>query len=264
MSKSKKFKDIVLIVEDVSESHEIIETFLTDIDVNCEHAYDGMEAVTKCSSLEPDYYSLILMDINLPHMNGVRTAEKLISMGIKAPIIAITATSKNDMNMIDRNKYFYSTLYKPFNYSDFYTAISPHIKNAARFPLTSEKSTRPQQDINSIDKRVCNISKGVSNMGNNRRLFIKHFNNFKVNNVDLYSRLYEFIDKGDYESAVFLCHSIKGIAGMLALTNLCSHIIDLELLLKDIIADGSFDVDEVSEMLLDIKDDILAVCRTRI
>ena len=45
-------KDIVLIVDDTAANHEVIQTFLSDIGVKCENAFDGMEAVTMCGSVE--------------------------------------------------------------------------------------------------------------------------------------------------------------------------------------------------------------------
>ena len=63
-------EETVLIVEDTNENHEIIDTFLKDINVRCEHAYTGAEAVEMCQTAA-EQYSLILMDINLPRMSGI-------------------------------------------------------------------------------------------------------------------------------------------------------------------------------------------------
>ena len=43
---STRDRDTVLIVDDTSANHEVIQTFLNDIGVKCESAFDGLEAVT--------------------------------------------------------------------------------------------------------------------------------------------------------------------------------------------------------------------------
>ena len=251
-------EETFLIVEDTNDNHEIIDTFLKDINVRCEHAYTGAEAVEMCQTAA-EQYSLILMDINLPRMSGIEAAAKIRRLGIDTPIIAVTAFRKNDISSKDAELFCF-TLYKPFTYSDFYTAIAPYIKNAATFPLSLDNDRKEENVMNSIDICICDISKGISNMGNSERLFIKHLRNFKSNNADLYARLQELVDNGEYADAAALCHSIKGLAGMLALTNLYHHIIELETLLKypDVI--GTLDLDNVDESLHDIKDDIQSVC----
>lgn len=254
--------DTVLIVEDTVENHEIIDTFLKDINVRCEHAYTGAEAVEMCQAVDKQY-SLILMDINLPHMSGIDAATEMRRLKIDTPIIAVTAFRKNELHEKAADLFCF-TLYKPFNYSDFYTAIAPYIKNAAMFPLSLDNGQKEDNPMNSIDSCICDIAKGISNMGNSERLFLKHLKNFKNNNADLYARLQELIDNGEYADAATLCHSIKGLAGMLALTNLYHHIIELETLLKypDVI--GTLDLDNVDESLHDIKSDIQSVCKLQI
>lgn len=256
-------EDTVLIVEDTSENHEIIDTFLKDINVRCEHAYTGTEAVEMCRNAALSHYSLILMDINLPHMSGIDAAAKIREHGVKAPIIAVTASRKNDINSDDADLFSFM-LYKPFTYSDFYTAIAPYIKNAATFPLSLANDQKEESAMNAVDSCICDIPKAISNMGNSERLFLKHFRNFKNNNADLYARLQELVDCENYADAASLCHSIKGLAGMLALTNLYHHIIELETLLKypDLI--GTLDLDNVDESLRDIKSDIQSVCKLQI
>ena len=110
-------KDIVLIVDDTAANHEVIQTFLSDIGVKCENAFDGMEAVTMCGSVESDYYSLILMDINLPCMDGLATTQRIRQLGVTSPIIAVTAASRDEekIKSAETDELFDLLLFKPFN-----------------------------------------------------------------------------------------------------------------------------------------------------
>lgn len=262
-------QDIVLIVEDTAANHEVIRTFLNDIDVKCAGAFDGMEAITMCSSVEKDHYSLILMDINLPKMDGFETAAKLRSLGVKAPIIAITASSKDDARLMKARKLFDALLFKPFNSFEFFTAISPYIRNAAQYALSQELAPKKEENTFAIDPQICDVNAAINNMGGSSRLFEKHFNNFKRNNVDLALRMETLIQEEHYRECSTLCHSIKGLSGMLGLTDLYKHVILLEEHLNQIPAAAASPQNNVvyhciAELLASIKNDIRLVCKVQI
>jgi osomolarity two-component system sensor histidine kinase TcsA len=59
-----------------------------DIDV----ALDGSEAVAK-ASIDPPPYDIILMDVNMPILDGVSATKELREKGLKTPIVAMTANA---------------------------------------------------------------------------------------------------------------------------------------------------------------------------
>ena len=75
---------------------------------------------------------------------------------------------------------------------------------------------------------ICDVDQGIRNMGNNPDLFRKHFNKFKENSGKIVRELDKHISNSDYSSASILCHSIKGLSGMLGLTTLHLHMKDAE------------------------------------
>ena len=79
---------------------------------------------------------------------------------------------------------------------------------------------------------VCDVSAAISNLGNSEKLFIKHFNNFKEKYADLDKEIIDLIEAGEYDECARLCHSVKGISGMLSLNDIYTDIIELEELLK--------------------------------
>ena len=58
------------------------------------HASDGLEAVRKAEQLQPD---LILLDIGLPHLNGIEAARRIRKMAPAAKILFVTAESTPDV-----------------------------------------------------------------------------------------------------------------------------------------------------------------------
>ena len=72
MTEKKEIREqIVLIVEDNLSNYEIAKTFLNDMNICCESATDGIEALDMYETRGKGYYSAILMDINLPRLNAV-------------------------------------------------------------------------------------------------------------------------------------------------------------------------------------------------
>jgi len=84
----------VLVVDDVEINREIVLALLEDTEINIECAEHGQEALDLFAQ-DPDRYDLIIMDINMPVMDGVK-ATLLIRghehpKGKTIPIIAMTA-----------------------------------------------------------------------------------------------------------------------------------------------------------------------------
>ena len=92
----KEFKGMsVLIAEDNELNWEIINTLLEEYKVNCERAANGKECVEKISTAAEGVYDLILMDVQMPVLNG-KDATRQIRQSSRPyvrniPIYAMTA-----------------------------------------------------------------------------------------------------------------------------------------------------------------------------
>lgn len=83
----------ILIVDDIKENHLVMESVLNDEDINIVKALSGEEALTLCMSHS---FAVILMDVQMPGMDGFETADILrsIEKTKNIPIIFVTAISK--------------------------------------------------------------------------------------------------------------------------------------------------------------------------
>jgi len=80
----------ILIAEDMTTNQEILNLLLKRTGISIDFANNGKEAL-KMFNENPDKYDLILMDIQMPILNGVETTVEIRKINQKIPIIAMTA-----------------------------------------------------------------------------------------------------------------------------------------------------------------------------
>ena len=83
----EKDKLIILIAEDNESNYKLFESILK-YDYHLIHAWDGQEAVNMFKEYNPQ---IILMDINMPVLNGYEATKEIRKYSAKVPIIAVTA-----------------------------------------------------------------------------------------------------------------------------------------------------------------------------
>ena len=84
----------ILVVEDLEINRDIVSAFLEDLDFRVDFALNGREAVETFTANQ-GAYDLILMDIQMPEMNGIDATKAIRAMGTEyarsVPIVAMTA-----------------------------------------------------------------------------------------------------------------------------------------------------------------------------
>ena len=87
----------VLLAEDVEVNREIAGILLSDMGLQVEYAFDGKEAVEKVEKARGGYYDAVLMDIQMPVMDGYEAAKQICSLKdplrSSVPVIAMTANA---------------------------------------------------------------------------------------------------------------------------------------------------------------------------
>ena len=87
----------ILLVEDNELNQEIAKTLLEEAGFSVEIAENGQVAVDRLKAAVPGYYQIVLMDIQMPVMNGyeaARTIRRLEDPVLASiPILALTANA---------------------------------------------------------------------------------------------------------------------------------------------------------------------------
>ncbi|RZJ53187.1 MAG: response regulator, partial [Flavobacterium sp.] len=84
----------ILVVEDNVINQLVTKKIIEKNNYICKVVDDGFAAL---QILDDEYFDLILMDINMPLMNGFETTKRIRQLGIKTPIVALTAFDKDEI-----------------------------------------------------------------------------------------------------------------------------------------------------------------------
>ena len=121
----------LLLAEDNGLNAEIAMTILQDADAEVELAADGKIAVDKLQDVPVGYYDAILMDIQMPNMNGyeaTKAIRKLTDERAKIPIIAMTANAFEEDRQAALAAGMDDYVAKPVEISELFRTIMKNLK----------------------------------------------------------------------------------------------------------------------------------------
>jgi PAS domain S-box-containing protein len=110
-----------LIAEDDKFSYKFLEGFLRQTQAEVLHAADGFEAVQLCR--DNNHIDLILMDIQMPEMNGLEATEAIKKFNKSIPVIAQTANAIVEERQKCLNAGCDDFISKPININELYAKI---------------------------------------------------------------------------------------------------------------------------------------------
>ena len=113
----------ILLVEDNSVSMLVSAQHLLKWNAHVIQAVDGKMAVEKYLE-HKDQIDLVLMDINIPLVNGIEAAEQIKTSNPKVPIVAVTASSEASSTARTSIQGY---LIKPFSIDEFYQIVKRHL-----------------------------------------------------------------------------------------------------------------------------------------
>jgi signal transduction histidine kinase/FixJ family two-component response regulator len=127
ISKIKEGGYKILIAEDNKINQVVTKSLLKKYNYECTIVENGEEAVNE---IKNNHYDLILMDINMPIMNGNDATKVIRQFDAITPIIALTAADIDEIKEDCIAIGFNDIIIKPFDNYEFHQTISQNIQNA--------------------------------------------------------------------------------------------------------------------------------------
>lgn len=131
LSSSQIFK--VLVVEDNKINQSVTKRIIEKNNCSCFIVDDGYQAL---EILNKETFDVILMDINMPLINGFETTRKIRLKGIKTPIIALTAFAKDEITEEAISAGMNDIMIKPFEPLSLFKVINDQINKARNASLS--------------------------------------------------------------------------------------------------------------------------------
>ncbi len=225
----------VLIVEDNILNQQVVSELIEQIGLDYDIAVNGKQGyLMACKNI----YDLILMDIQMPEMDGITATESIRKCGIKdLPIIAMSAHSlKSDVDKslkAGMNAY----IVKPIDPNKLYNLLNKFIKPA------NNRHIQKNFKKNKINKhRILPKIKGIETelalrqVGNSEELYLKLLKEYSMIYKNVTDEIMLYIDRNKIEKAKSLVHSLKGASGMLGMidANIIYSNIEHALINKDL------------------------------
>lgn len=83
----------VLLVEDDLDLAATLIDYLVLDDIHCDHASNGVAGL---NLIETNRYDVLLLDLNLPRMDGITLCQKVRQLGLDTPVLMLTARDQLD------------------------------------------------------------------------------------------------------------------------------------------------------------------------
>ncbi len=235
----------VLLAEDEPVNREITSMLLGDAALEVDIAVDGVEAA---KLTRENTYALILMDMQMPRMDGLeatRTIRRQVG-GERVPIIAMTANAfvEDKARCLEAGMNDFIT--KPVNPSHFFSTLLQWMPTPAAQTATSD--TAPTEAIAAAPKPTAsealaqidglNVTVGLSAVQGKMASYLRLLKIFVDHHSQNHVRIRAALDAGNPDEAQDIAHSTKGAAGNLGAMEIQEIAAAIELPLKQKLPDA--------------------------
>jgi len=217
------FNAEILVCEDNTLNQAVISEHLSRVGVGVVIANNGKEGIdivkeriarsisSAESNLAINPFDLIFMDVHMPVMDGLQAAMKITEMGVKTPIIAVTA------NIMSHDMEYYKscgmkeTLGKPFTAKDLWKCLLRYLQPVSQTPVKIEHHSEEDDDDAFHQKMKLEFAKY---------------------NRNKFAEILDSLDSDDITTAHRLVHSLKSNAAHICYEELRAAAADVESKLK--------------------------------
>jgi len=206
-------------------------------------AENGQEALDILTECGPDLFDLVLMDVQMPIMDGITATRMLRSRPEFAlvPIVGMTAHTMTHEQKICAQAGMNDHIGKPFDNASFYSTLARWIPREKHDGLDlQEISTKPQpqpphtksrNDINAL--RGIDAQAAISRLGGREDRYRYWLAEFAAMADEIPDTIRSDLKAGRREAAAITAHTFKGRVGTLGMTELHALVQEMEQALRD-------------------------------
>lgn len=214
----------ILLTEDIDINIEIIKAMLESTGVQIQTAQNGVEAIEMYRN---GSFDLILMDINLPIMDGYEATRQIRKLKMfnsaSIPIIAMTANAFSEDVEKCKLAGMNDHIPKPLNENYLIQKISKYL-------IKDMEAMSESNDLKDFLPYV-DVAEGLSRLQNNKKLYARLLKSYLASS-DIAS-IEDLLTHNNITEALSKIHSLKGVSANLSIAQLCGICKELELTVKE-------------------------------
>ncbi|AZV58262.1 response regulator [Clostridium sp. AWRP] len=222
----------ILLVEDNELNQQIAVELLEDRDFYIDIAENGEIALEK---VRKGNYDIVLMDMQMPVMDGV-TAAKKIRENFKYASLPIVAMTANVMAG-DREKCMQAGMNdhvaKPIDPNKLFATLLKWIPaKKTKIQQVEQPSVKLQEDKLEINISGLDSELGLRRALGKKKFYIKLLRKYAVSQKDVLMKMEKMLSEGDWYSAERIAHTLKGISGSIGAVIIQNKAVSLETALR--------------------------------
>ena len=206
------FEGEILLCEDNAMNQQVITEHLAKVGLKtviADNGKIGVDMVQSRIQSGEKQFDLIFMDMHMPVMDGLESAERILALNAGIPMVAMTANIMSKDKEIYKQKGMNDCVGKPFTSQELWRCLMKYLKPISKQSVNKIRQTQTEDELR-------------------RKLTA----NFVRDNQNRFSEIKDALNSGDIKLAHRLAHTLKSNAAYLEKTLLQQAASDVEEQLK--------------------------------
>lgn len=220
----KRYK--ILVVDDDYLSQRMMGLVLSGGGYLHHEAFNGEEAF---EAVQQQHYDLILMDVQMPVLDGYAATQKIRAWEAgkcHIPIIALTAMVFENEIQLCLDSGMDDCIIKPFDAARLYQIIDTHIEKSIMVKGLAVMSPEKENPL-------LNIDDSLSRFGNDIQVYQEFLMEFLEMLPERMEQFRNMFNDGDYHGLSVNAHNLKGVAASMGAMELSALVSKLNLLSRN-------------------------------
>jgi len=218
----------VLLVEDNPINQEVASFILAHAGATLDIAANGRIALSML--MEDAAYDVVLMDLQMPVMNGFEATAAIRAAGMDVPIVAMTANAMDEDRQRSLDAGMQAHLAKPIDVDAMVATLS---RVTQRTPAPDQESAPLTLPASLPHLPGIDLKSTLPRFAGNVERFCELFIRFADGQAHTFGELREHVESGERGAAGQLAHRLRGVSANLGATDAAAAAHALEQALRD-------------------------------